>query len=905
MTIAFATRCTRMRVLFYLAGLCLSGTTFAQMSSDKVHVDIPAQSLSSALTQFGRDTGTEIVFTPEAVNQKVSTAIKGDFAKERAIALMLAGTGLSYRVTAQGAVVIGGSTSPDKRKEQTSGAGLATTETRIAKSATGEQETLPAGGELIDVDQESKKNAGLEEIVVTGTYLHGESPVGSPLIVISRSDIEAGGYTSLGEVMTSLPQDFGGGQNINAGNANNGPIGGTNDNDSFNTTANLRGIGPESTLTLLDGHRLVSSGFHGNAVDLSVIPLSAIERVEILPDGASAIYGSDAVAGVVNVRLRDHYQGVEGGATFGYPTQGGGDERRYHFLGGTEWGSGGAFISAEYDDQSPLLTTQRDLVPDPTQYPPSSLVPSKEQTSVLARISQELTPDIAVYADGVYGHRIASSNSQFYLGSEVASLPIFGDDTQYDIIVGLNAKLPEGWKLAASIADGHDDTSLDSPQFIGGAMVGGSVGDFTNESRYAELETDGPVIQLPSGEIRLAVGGGYRYESYVATSGADLTDETTTALSRHIEYGFSELRVPVISEDKDRWGLTKFVATAAVRYEHYSDFGSTTNPKFGLEYAPLSSITIRASAGTSFRAPELAELIGQSDAVLDAIPDPTSPTGTTLTLIRGGASRSLNPETAHEWSVGFDVKPSGIDGLVVSPTYYHILYDNQIGDPVSTWSDLLTSPIYAPIVTRNPSAALLNSVINSVDEFYNYSGAPYNPATVGAYVAGGLQNIGRQDIHGVDALAQYSWVVAGNRMAATVNAAWLDFTQEIIAGTAPTPVSGLVFAPSHFRARAGLTWERGPLEAAAFANYIDGELDNTSVPYVRVSSWATFDLQAGYSVKSPIGKTNFSIAVKNLLDRAPPFVRADATNPVTGIGYDTTNADAFGRVVRLSVTESW
>src|ERR1700721_3017376 len=129
MTLALATRRMRTSLLCCLAGLCIAGTTSAQISRDKVHVDIPAQTLSSALTQFGRDTGTEIVFAPEAVNQKVSTAIKGDFAREKAISLLLGGTGLAYRITAQGAIVVGVSAAL-----KTSGLSVSDQEARLAQS---------------------------------------------------------------------------------------------------------------------------------------------------------------------------------------------------------------------------------------------------------------------------------------------------------------------------------------------------------------------------------------------------------------------------------------------------------------------------------------------------------------------------------------------------------------------------------------------------------------------------------------------------------------------------------------------------------------------------------------------------------------------------------------------------
>src|SRR6202789_1276635 len=191
MIIALATRCMRTFVLCCLAGLCVSGVAFAQISNDTVHVDIPAQSLSSALTQFGRDTGTEIVFTPEAVNQKRSTAIKGDFAKEKALTLMLAGTGLTYRVTAQGAIVIH---STIRTLEKTSpGTSL---------------QTVPEDSSSNDGETHNKND--LDEIRVRGTHIRGTTNSPSPVLVFTRDDIDAAGVNTIQDFLQSLPQNFGG-----------------------------------------------------------------------------------------------------------------------------------------------------------------------------------------------------------------------------------------------------------------------------------------------------------------------------------------------------------------------------------------------------------------------------------------------------------------------------------------------------------------------------------------------------------------------------------------------------------------------------------------------------------------------------------------------------------------------
>src|SRR5207248_3323904 len=126
--------------------------------------------------------------------------------------------------------------------------------------------------------------------------------------------------------------------------------------------ASLRGLGSSRTLVLLNGKRLATTAFSGTSVDLNAIPLSAIERVEVLTDGASAIYGTDAIAGVINFILRQDYTGIEAFAFYGDSEKGGGQEQRYSVTGG--WGDLGRdkfnlFGTFDYHKIDAIAATQR------------------------------------------------------------------------------------------------------------------------------------------------------------------------------------------------------------------------------------------------------------------------------------------------------------------------------------------------------------------------------------------------------------------------------------------------------------------------------------------------------------------------------------------------------------------
>ncbi len=165
----------------------------------------------------------------------------------------------------------------------------------------------------------------LEEVIVTGSRITGVAPVGATVTTIGRAEIEDSGQVTLDRLIQDLPQvfDIGFSENSRAQNAGNG-------NATWSNSINLRGLSPFSTLIITDGHRMTTNG---RAISPSVIPTLGVERVEVIADGASAIYGSDAVAGVVNLIPRRSLDGVEAFARAG--STGDGDF--------SEWNAGVAF----------------------------------------------------------------------------------------------------------------------------------------------------------------------------------------------------------------------------------------------------------------------------------------------------------------------------------------------------------------------------------------------------------------------------------------------------------------------------------------------------------------------------------------------------------------------------------
>ncbi len=185
--------------------------------------------------------------------------------------------------------------------------------------------------------------AEVEEIIVTGTAIKGVAPVGSATVTLDRVSMVESGIRDTAQLVASLPQ----GSNL-----------GTSQNSTGGRQqgVNLRGLGNNATLLLFDGHRWVNQGVVAQIPDPSVIPFAAIERVEVVTDGASAVYGSDAVAGVVNYILRKDYEGAE--VTGRYTST---LYHQYNIEGvaGKRWGTGGFMVGFKYEERDRVKRNAR------------------------------------------------------------------------------------------------------------------------------------------------------------------------------------------------------------------------------------------------------------------------------------------------------------------------------------------------------------------------------------------------------------------------------------------------------------------------------------------------------------------------------------------------------------------
>ena len=192
----------------------------------------------------------------------------------------------------------------------------------------------------------------LEEVVVTGSHIPGADAAGSKVIVIGREQIDASGYGRIEDVLATVTQNF------NATNAATRDGEEVNNYDNRGAEVQLRGLGLGTTLTLVNGQRQGASGYQGSFIDISSIPASAVERIEILPEGSSALYGSDAIGGVVNIILRKNFKGFEARAR-GSTAGGDAAERTLAGLWGHAGPDGHVLLGFQYDDSRALACSAR------------------------------------------------------------------------------------------------------------------------------------------------------------------------------------------------------------------------------------------------------------------------------------------------------------------------------------------------------------------------------------------------------------------------------------------------------------------------------------------------------------------------------------------------------------------
>jgi len=734
----------------------------------------------------------------------------------------------------------------------------------------------------------------LQTMVVTGTRIRGGSTP-SPTITIGSEQIRQEGFADLGEVIRSVPQNFSGGQNP-------GVIGAASGIDNQNLTGgsalNLRGLGADASLTLLNGRRMAYDGF-SQAVDISAIPAEAIERLEIVPDGASAIYGSDAVGGVANVVLKPDYEGLSLGLRYGGATDGGLATREYTATAGATWSDGGGIVTLRDAHADPIHADQRRY----TSYlfEPYTIYAGSTVRSGLLSVHQSLGNLVEFKLDALGSRRDTTSYAAVQAGSY---FPSSSKGLITLLSPSVDVHFSSDWTMTVGGVIGKDDATYASGTATAAGSSITSRVCYCNRSRSAEISAEGPLFSVGGGDARLAVGAGVRRNAFHALS---RLSGSSYGGSERARFAYAELALPFVSPASDIRGVHRLEVNAAMRGEDDDGFGRVATPKLGLIYAPDADFTFKASWGKSFKAPTLLQRYESRVAYLwaasmlgatDVSPDATA-------LMSYGGNPDLRPERARTWTASLALHPESLPGLEAELTWFGIDYRGRVIQPVN-YQLALSDPAYANFVDRLPTTAQIRDLLAAYDgAFYNQSGLPYDADKVVALVRDQYVNATRQQIKGIDLSGSYRIDLGDHQVTVRGSASWLDSKQRTLAGQPVQQLAGTVFNPAHLNGRLGAIWVHGGFTASGFVNHVGGLTNGFAPGHEKTSSFTTMDATLNYETGADAGvfsSLTLGLSVQNVFNRAPPLFTAAAASYVP---YDATNYSAIGRYVSASIARHW
>ena len=865
-----------------------------------------------------------------------------------------------------------------------------------------------------------ENRVGGNEIVVTGTLLRGIAPGGSQSLTINQDAVIATGATSASQLLANIPQG-----NTFVGRP--AVLGSSNSQLSINRP-NLRnlpgnGSGGASTLVLVDGHRLVGMGVRQTTPDTDIVPLGAIERVEVVPDGGSSIYGADAVGGVINFITRKRFDGVEVSGKYGFA----GDY--YHSWEanatvGKAWGRGSVYLSYNYVQNNEVFGRDFDFVrrrdyalpgeppldltcnpgnviANGTTYVLPGLTPganrcdiSDAQTafprmrrhSALAGLNVDLSDAITFDVRAYYTNRVSVSDAGPLTGNvqfrptSVFVHPVFGPVTipnsNYQNIPGapgatqtvfidyspaFGVSTPQttkldtwgvtpsfridmggGWQANAFFNYGRTRTSFEDRAISGVAQgTGAFLGSFNpyniaapgnatflstvRDANFAEsvqelinerVVVDGSLLTLPGGAVKVAIGAEHAKENYnlILFQGAPalISSQVPNKTSRTVKALFGEASIPLFGADNRSGGFHSLTLSASGRYDHYSDFGGTFNPKFGLTWEPTSWLKFRGTWGKSFQAPSLADSAAAQPPTIAVIPvlfpAPGVPAvaGQSQIFISGGGPE-LQPQRATTWSLGFDLQPTFFPDLRASLTYYNVDFRDVIGIPPifnpSVFYGQFPSPefytLYTQGITANALRALAEGSINptAIDPFVNNLGTVYS---IGKAVRA---NLGGAKTDGFDFSLNYDTKTDFGSIFAGFNGTYiLRFQEQAITGT---PLIDNVESLSRFRFVATAGAQVGNLRGQVTWQHSGGSAVNPGVyaGQTRLDSFNLINLFFKYDVPgdSLLAKDlSFTLNIDNLFDSDPPALRGALNNQ---FGYG--NGFTLGRLFQLGVSKKF
>ncbi|CAM4311222.1 hypothetical protein F901_01897 [Acinetobacter dispersus] len=839
-----------------------------------------------------------------------------------------------------------------------------------------------------------EKAAKVVKVAVTGSSIKGvAAQSASPITIVKVDEILKQGVTTTEEALSK----------ITANQSNFVTASNVGTSKTQGSAANLRGIGANKTLVLLNGRRLAANAYDSGVTNLNIIPLAMLDRIEVLKDGASAIYGTDAIGGVVNFITKKQFSGLNFSADYQKPEQTGGEQQNYSIFGGygdleengfnvfgvvdyrrgdevmakdrkvsrrggvlPELGvnrtSSGSFPANLYDTETgtfgspyaktgcgdnPLFFSNDGVTCRYNSQAVIGIIPKTEDVSVMGRVTAKINDHFNAIGEYVYARSEVTTSvapdvffdlpmnpsSKYYPGNGITpamdnvsgplelylrsqagnrisnsvndSHRIFagleGDAYGWDINTGvtyarsnaadnvLNGYLNYN-KTAAALLDGTlnpfgAQSSADGDVW-NGLSVKGKYLDAKLDSTTVDFTASRPIYTLPAGDVGFAVGASYRRDDWQSKTLAEIAsvapstgvdpNEPVNEGSRNIKAVFTELHIPLHKT---------LEAQLAARYDDYSDFGDTFNPKFSLRWEPIKQLMFRTSYTKGFRAPTLQEMHSPKSVTNTAatyndpllcpggVPAagalPARDCGMQFDRQNGG-NQNLEPEKSDSFTAGVVFEP--IKNLVFTLDYFDIKVKNQITTISET--AIFADPVkYADKFIRNADGSL--NYINTTNQ--NLGGIKTSGFDVGAAWRSPMTNTGQFGLS-IDGTYVTDYQYQENK-----GMPWVG-----VAGSyAGLDYQAIVLRWKH---TANLDWRYENWALNLQQNFSKGYKDqNSNGQDHSVGDYTTYNLSGTYK---GFKNLELTLGLKNMFDAEPP-----ASNVVDNfqMGYDPRYADAVGR----------
>ena len=831
----------------------------------------------------------------------------------------------------------------------------------------------------------------VERIAVTGSRIkRSDIETASPITIIGSAEIKASGAVSVDAILQTLT--------ISAGAMTNP---GVNNGSGGNARVNLRGLGSQRTLVLLNGRRMINSGTGAaSTVDLNTIPVSMISRIEVLKDGASAVYGTDAVAGVVNIILKKDFEGLDMNVQTGMSGQGDAEETTIDLTLGGSFDRGNVVIGIQYTERGEASQADRDFSSCPimeredangnpelycggSSYSPGGHVwgPNDEDLqgnpdgsfddftdedkynysedsylyTPMKRLNLtglgtfELTDDTNVFAEFTYSKRWSDQKMApqpiwftFDYTEEMGDSLLehginYGDTVDYGrrmtdtgtrdssqvvdtvrTVIGVEGILSNDWSWDVALNFGRNDSvdQLSNLHNMGAVQSDIVDGNFNpldqaawateNMSDYLYTEMNsggsqlfmlsasiaGELMELPAGSLGFAAGIESRTEkawftpdSLTSQGLANDPKVDPTSGSFDVKEAYLELAIPLLS---DVFLAESVELSAATRAFDYSTFGLDTTWKLGLTWKLNDEIMLRGVSSTAFRAPSVSELYSGNSPSYDQIDFDGAQDQAEVT--RGGNDQ-LTPEEAETLTVGLVYEPSWFDGFSMTVDYYDISVSNAIG---------LVDSQY---IVDNCLDESTGNTKNENSQICKSADIDFNTGTGRITFNNQLQNIGQEDIRGVDLSLNYKFEVAGLDWSTSLDTSFLVESSVVDAdgntidyvGNITSGGGGYADVKSNLTITAlGDDWN-----ASYKARYLSGMdsfscLNDPSACYAPTTpSMVYHDINATYMMTETV---TLSGGVNNLFDNEPPYYTGNNDSNTDPYTYDV-----LGRYLYVNV----